>query len=81
MIHVRGLTVSAGALLLASQLQAQQVVSSNFCAKAIAELQKDEPLTNAAGSVTNNPVFNRGYGPMLATIATPAEVMCERERK
>ena len=47
MIHVRGLTVSAGALLLASQLQAQQVVSSNFCAKAIAELQKDAPLTNA----------------------------------
>ena len=47
MIHVRGLTVSAGALLLVLQLQAQQVVSSNFCAKAIAELQKDEPLTNA----------------------------------
>ena len=38
MILVRGLTVSAGALLLVLQLQAQQVVSSNFCAKAIAEL-------------------------------------------
>ena len=30
----------------------------------------------ADGSVTNNPVFNRGYEPMLATNATPDEVMC-----
>ena len=30
----------------------------------------------ADGSVTNNPVFNRGYEPMLATSATPDEVMC-----
>ena len=29
----------------------------------------------ADGSVTNNPVFNRGYEPMLATSATPDEVM------
>ena len=56
MIHVRGLTVSAGALLLVLQLQAQQVVSSNFCAKAIAELQKDEPLTNATYLVELNAI-------------------------
>ena len=29
----------------------------------------------ADGSVTNNPVFNRGYEPMLATNATSDEVM------
>lgn len=35
-------------MLLTLQLQAQQFVSSNFCAEAILELQKSEPLTNAA---------------------------------